>query len=141
MTAGHNVSRASQEEKDYVRNKLIAYNAEHVPEDLKSRYEEINLAVKDESGSVVAGCIAVLCWNWIEVDILWVDAACRQHGLGTRLLSEVETIARDNHCAFIKLNTFSFQAPDFYRKNGYEEYGVLEDAPRGSKHYSFKKNM
>jgi len=48
-------------------------------------------------------------------------------------------MAREKDCTFIKLNTFSFQAPEFYLKNGYQEMAVIEDAPTGSKHYYFKK--
>ena len=42
------ISYADENEKNYVRRKLIEYNAQHVPDHLKSRYEEINLAIKDE---------------------------------------------------------------------------------------------
>lgn len=73
MTTANNISRSNKEESDYVRKRLIEFNAGHVPEDLNSNYEEINLAIKDESGQVVGGMNSVFCWNWIEVDILWVD--------------------------------------------------------------------
>lgn len=38
-------------------------------------------------------------------------------GSGKRLLEEAENIARSKRCTFIKLNTFSFQAPS----NSFEE--------------------
>lgn len=79
------ISYADENEKNYVRRKLIEYNAQHVPDHLKSRYEEINLAIKDDNGDIIGGLIAVLCWNWIEVDILWVDSAFRLKGTGTQL--------------------------------------------------------
>lgn len=135
------ISAGSKEESEYVRKKLIEYNAEHVPDDLKSVYEEINLTVKDAEGRVIGGLLSVHCWNWIEVDILWVDSALRGSGYGTRLLQQIERIAQERKCTFIKLNTFSFQAPDFYRKNGYEEVAVFNNAPTGSKHYYFKKDI
>lgn len=135
------ISYADEEEKNYVRRKLIEYNAQHVPEHLKTRYEEINLAIKDKDGTVVGGLLAVLCWNWIEVDILWVDLAYRQKGVGTQLLNKIEKIALEKDCTFIKLNTFSFQAPNFYRKNGYEQYALLEHAPEGASHNYFKKSI
>jgi len=135
------ISYADEEEKNYVRRKLIEYNAQHVPEHLKSRYEEINLAIKDKDGTVVGGLLAELCWNWMEVDILWVDLAYRHKGFGTQLLNKIEKIALEKDCTFIKLNTFSFQAPNFYRKNGYEQYALLEHAPEGASQYYFKKNI
>jgi GNAT superfamily N-acetyltransferase len=142
VTSDHSVSKASEEEKSYIRRRLIEYNSEHIPEELKSRYEEINLTVKDGDGNILGGLIGVLCWNWVEVDILWVDPGCRKQGCGKELLSKVETIAAERNCTFIKLNTFSFQAPGFYRKNGYvEEYASLEEAPTGHTHHYFKKDI
>lgn len=141
MTKEHRILRAEETEKQYIRRRLIEYNAEHVPEKLKSKYEEINLAIKDEAGKVLGGLLGVVCWNWVEVDILWVDPAYRKQGYGNRLLTQIEQIAAEQNCTFIKLNTFSFQAPEFYRKNGYVEYAALENAPTGSTHYYFKKDM
>ncbi|NIK78835.1 GNAT superfamily N-acetyltransferase [Paenibacillus castaneae] len=141
MTANMDITLGSKEESEYVRRKLIEFNAKHVPEHLQSRYEEINLTVKDEDGTIVGGLLSVLCWNWIEVDILWLNESKRGLGYGTRLLDEIEHIGKEKQCTFIKLNTFSFQAPDFYVKNGYKEIAIIEEAPTGSRHYYFKKDI
>ncbi|GAA3408212.1 GNAT family N-acetyltransferase [Paenibacillus hodogayensis] len=139
MTA--DISFGSKEESEYIRKRLIEFNSKHVHEELSSRYEEINLAIKNTDGQVVGGMLAVLCWNWIEIDILWIDESLRGRGYGTRLLNQIEDIAKEKNCTFLKLNTFSFQAPDFYRKHGYSEVAVFEDAPTGSRHYYFKKEI
>ena len=39
----------------------------------------------------------------------------------------------------IHLDTFDFQAKDFYLKHGYEVFGVLDDCPKGHKRYYMKK--
>ncbi|NIK68021.1 MULTISPECIES: GNAT family N-acetyltransferase [unclassified Paenibacillus] len=135
------ISFGKEEESTYIRNKLIEFNAKHVPEHLSSRYEEINLTLKDENGSIIGGMLSTLCWNWIEVEILWIDDSKRGNGLGTQLLSRIEQIAREKGCTFIKLNTFSFQAPLFYLKHGYVQVAVFEEAPIGSNHYYFKKTI
>ncbi|MDR9856502.1 GNAT family N-acetyltransferase [Paenibacillus sp. VCA1] len=135
------ISRSSKEESSYVRNRLIEFNAGQLPDDLKNRYEEINLHVKDDEGNIIAGLLSVMCWNWLEVDILWVDPRYRKQEQGSKLLMEAEKIAREKGCTFIKLNTFSFQAPEFYKKHGYREIAVIDDAPRGFKHYYFKKDL
>ncbi|MCM3629760.1 GNAT family N-acetyltransferase [Paenibacillus glycanilyticus] len=135
------ISFGNEEESAYIRKRLIAFNAEHVPDFLSSRYEEINLAIKDETGKVIGGMLSTLCWNWIEVEILWVEESLRGQGYGTKLLDQIEQIAKEKGCTFIKLNTFSFQAPPFYLKNGYEQVAVFEEAPIGSNHYYFKKTI
>jgi len=71
------------------------------------RYEEINLCLKNDKEEIIAGLNSAICWNWMEIDILWVDAAYREQGYGKKLLEEAEKISRAKNCSFIKLNTFS----------------------------------
>lgn len=136
-----NIHRSSPEEALAVRTNLIQFNARFIAEDLQQNYEEINLHIKDEHGELAGGINSVFCWNWIEVDILWIDDRFRGRGYGSRLLQEIETIAREKQCTFIKLNTFSFQAPAFYRKHGFQEITRIDDAPRGHQHYYFVKYL
>lgn len=135
------VSKNSDEESKYVRFKLIEFNANQLPDDIKDNYEEINLNVKDPEGNIIAGILSVFCWTWLEVDILWVNENYRGQGYGSRLLIEVEKIAKDKGCTFIKLNTFSFQAPDFYKKYGYKVIAAIDNAPKGHKHYYLIKEL
>ncbi|MET3549457.1 ribosomal protein S18 acetylase RimI-like enzyme [Paenibacillus favisporus] len=132
------IRRGTADEANYVRNKLIEFNSKQVPNGV---YEEVNLCVKDQGDRIIAGLNSVICWNWMEIDILWVDDEHRGSGHGKRLLEEAEEIARSKQCTFIKLNTFSFQAPEFYKKYGYKEMAVIENAPLGSKHYYFIKDL
>lgn len=138
MTPDFHISPSTDEETGHVRRKLIEFNSEQTPD---GRYEEINLCLKDADGDIIAGLNSVICWNWMEIDILWVDDDHRGQGCGQRLLQEAEAVARGKGCTFIQLNTFSFQAPDFYRKAGYEVIAVIEDAPKGHRHYYFKKDL
>jgi len=39
------------------------------------------------------------------------------------------------------LDTFDFQAKDFYIKNSYKIFGVLENCPAGHKRYYFSKSL
>lgn len=132
---------SNAEESAYVRNQLIAFNAAHLSENLKHRYEELNFNIKNEAGDIVAGVLGTLCWNWLELDILWVDEKQRHQGYGSQLLLEIERIAREKSCDFIMLNTFSFQAPGFYEKHGYQLMTTIENAPTGHRHYYFKKDL
>lgn len=108
------ISFGNKEESEYIRRRLIEFNAGFVPENLSSQYEEINLTIKDGDGQVIGGMLATLCWNWVEVEILWIEKSLRGMGYGTRLLKLIEKIAKEKSFTFIKLNTFSFQAPEFY---------------------------
>jgi hypothetical protein len=59
----------------------------------------------------------------------------------TRLVQAAEQEAVARGCAQLTVNTFSYQAPTFYARLGFEQYAVLEDVPVGhSKHY-FRKRL
>jgi len=57
------------------------------------------------------------------------------------VLQAIETEGRARGCRWAEVSTFDFQAPDFYRKAGYEQYGVKRDYPPGHANYLFRKNL
>ena len=132
------LSRGTNEDALLVRNKLIEFNSKYAS---SGRYEELKLVLKNDEEEIVAGLNGAVRWNWLDVDILWVSDNYRGQGLGRRLLEEAELFARAKECTFIKLNTFSFQAPEIYKKFGYEVIAIIDNAPIGYKHYFYKKNL
>lgn len=71
--------------------------------------------------------------------VLFVDEKHRKQGLGHILLEAMEEEAKSLDIKLIHLDTFDFQAKDFYLKHGYEVFGVLDDCPQGHKRYYMKK--
>ncbi|MFD6506755.1 MULTISPECIES: N-acetyltransferase [Bacillus] len=127
--------------KNYINNQLYEYNLKHFPSDLRDRYLEIHLFLKDENGKIRGGILGEVCWNWLEIHSFIMDEDIRALGYGTKLLLEVEKIALERNCDFIKVDTLSFQALDFYKKYGYKEYGILDNVGRDYKHYYLKKDL
>ncbi|PQZ59646.1 MULTISPECIES: N-acetyltransferase [Bacillus] len=127
--------------KNYINNQLYEYNLKHFPSDLRDRYLEIHLFLKDENSKIRGGILGEVCWNWLEIHSFIIDEDIRALGYGTKLLLEVEKIALERNCDFIKVDTLSFQALDFYKKYGYKEYGILDNVGRDYKHYYLKKDL
>jgi GNAT superfamily N-acetyltransferase len=75
----------------------------------------------------------------LHVDHLFVEEKYRGQDLGSVLLEKVEKIAKEYGANLVHLDTFDFQAKDFYLKHGYEVFGVLDDCPKGHKRYYMKK--
>ncbi|MCQ6563837.1 GNAT family N-acetyltransferase [Paenibacillus mendelii] len=136
----HISNESNSEDKVYVRNKMIEFNLKHFPDDLKGRYQEVNLFLKNAQGQIYGGIVGEICWNWLEVHYLFVNEEYRKSGYGSKLLSEVEQIAKEKKCDFIKLETLSFQALDFYVKQGFEVFGVIPNAGTHT-HYYLKKDI
>ncbi len=57
--------------KSHVNQKLYEYNLKHFPEDLRGRYREVNFFLLDEDGNVRGGILGEVCWNWLEIHMLW----------------------------------------------------------------------
>lgn len=138
----YTIQEATQADLNLVEAGLVEYNLSQVPLIQEKPFMPINLVVKDIDGQVVAGVDSRLyCWNCCYVDILWVKEGHRKAGYGTILLKEVEKIAKEKGAYLIHLDTFDFQAKDFYIKHGYEVFGVLEDCPKEHNRYYLKKNI
>jgi GNAT superfamily N-acetyltransferase len=96
---------------------------------------------RDESGAVQAGIRFVLAFEWLFVNWLWVADAYRKHGVGSKLMSGAEAAAREAGCHAAYLDTFTFQAPKFYERLGYREFGRLDDFPPGHSRIWFSKAL
>lgn len=127
--------------KSVINNQLYKYNLKHFPADLRGRYQEISLFLKDENGTVCGGILGEVCWNWLEIHTLMINEDIRKLGYGTKLLLEIEKIANEKNCDFIKVDTLSFQALEFYEKHGYIVFGSIDNVGREFKHYYLKKDL
>jgi ribosomal protein S18 acetylase RimI-like enzyme len=96
---------------------------------------------RDAAGAVQAGAKCEIACGWLYIDWLWVAEALRGQDLGTRMLAAAEALAREKGCLGVHLNTWTFQAPGFYRKLGYTEVGRLENMPPGATRYWFAKKL
>lgn len=121
-----------------VRNGLIAYNARHAG---APKYRRLVLSARDERGRVIGGLAGELYWNALYVELLWLEESARTLGLGRRLMEEAEKRARRARKDLIYLNTYSFQAPGFYRKLDFRSIGRIADYPRGETRHFLVKNL
>jgi ribosomal protein S18 acetylase RimI-like enzyme len=99
------------------------------------------LVMRNEAGEIMGGVRGRTAYGWLRIDVLWVAESSRGKGYGTMLLSAAEHAAKRRDCHSVHLDTHEFQAPEFYREHGYEEFGLLEDYPTGQRHYYFKKRL
>jgi GNAT superfamily N-acetyltransferase len=101
----------------------------------------IALYVRDGSGEIRGGLFGYLAWQWLSIDLLWVEESLRGRGYGASLLRQAETAARDAGCVAVRLDTYEFQARPFYEHHGYVVYGTLEGYPAGTRTYLLTKSL
>lgn len=97
--------------------------------------------VRDERREIVAG---VSGWTWAkacEIRLLWVHPSLRGRGQGRALLEAAEREARERGCKVVLLASYSFQAPAFYQRCGYELAWRLDDFPPGHQYCYLVKRL
>lgn len=97
---------------------------------------------REEDGQLIALLHAQQVLENIHVKALVVDKEHQKKGLGASLLAELEEKAVEAGVTSITLSTKSYQAKDFYIKQGYEIYASLTDVPqKGITKYHFIKRL
>lgn len=110
----------------------------HVPFET---YEDITVSLRDEEQNFHGAAVGEAGRGWLHVSIIWVTERYRRLGCGTQLLDALESEAVSRGCHHAYLDTFSYQAPAFYRRNGYTVFGQLDDYPRGHTRYFMSKEL
>lgn len=122
----------------FLEDRLYEYNVEQTGVD---DGQWLALFVRDDQQTIRAG---VEGWTWCSscyIRTVWIHQDFRGQGVGTKLLRAAEQEARTRGCHQIVLSSFSFQAPGFYQKLGFEVVAVLEDHPRGHRSYCLCKRL
>jgi GNAT superfamily N-acetyltransferase len=114
------------------------YNAQQAGD---YRSQRICFVLQSADQGIVGGIVGAVFWDWFCIDLLWVKEELRGHGYGHRLLTRAEEEARQRGATSAFLDTFSFQAPDFYRQHGYQVFGELRDFPPGHQRYYLTKRL
>ena len=95
---------------------------------------------EDTSGNKLAGLIGETFGNWLSIKYLWVSEELRGKGIGSAILQAAETEARTRGARYAFVDTFSFQAPEFYVQHGYKQVFALTEYPyTGSRYYYIKE--
>ncbi|WP_233840746.1 GNAT family N-acetyltransferase [Dyella sp. 2HG41-7] len=98
--------------------------------------------VKDpETGDVLGGLTGRTSRGMLFVEVFFVAESLRGTGLGSRVLRMAEEEAVRRGCRHGLLHTNTFQAPEFYKKNGWVEMGSIPSDPPGNYRIFFSKQL
>ena len=132
------VENADPADTTFIHNQLDQYNLLHAEDD---HHQMLSVFARNEAGELIGGLLGGTYWGWLHIDILWVRADTRQHGLGKQLMHEAETEALRRGCKHAHVDTHDFQAPDFYLHLGYSVWGILDDLPPGHQRIFYRKDL
>ena len=97
--------------------------------------------ISDDAGDIVAAVAGYTWGGYGEIRQLFVMEPFRGKGYGTALLKAAEDEAQRRGCFHLLVTTYSFQAPEFYRRHGFDEIGRIEGLPHGHARISLMKTL
>jgi GNAT superfamily N-acetyltransferase len=124
--------------RDAIAGPLRAYNTEKTG---REGAGPLAVVLNDSNGQAIGGLWGRTAYGWLIVELLFVPEALRGKGVGAELISlaEREAILRGCHSAW--LDTFEFQAREFYERLGYVSFAQLPDDSPGLSRHFMKKTL
>lgn len=100
------------------------------------------LLVRDPvTHDVVGGLNGRTSRGMLFIDVFFLPESMRSNGLGSKLLRMAEEEGLRRGCRTGILHTNDFQAPGFYKKQGWREFGNFPCDPPGSSRFFFSKEL
>ena len=116
----------------------VEFSQYGIQNEVELNYEEFCFVAEDE-GKIQGVITGRAYYNEVHIGDLIVGSDCRKSGIGSNLVRAVEDAYKGKGYDKITLTTFGFQAPEFYKKLGYELEFVREDKnPKLSKYFLAK---
>ena len=138
MDDGYEIAYVDEPEWAVVGQGISDYNKQQAGDD---KAQTLCFVLRAPDEEIVGGLVGATFWDWLHIDLLWIREELRGRGYGHRLLTQAEDEARKRGAKHAYLDTFSFQAPEFYRQHGYQVFGELADYPPGHQLYFMKKDL
>lgn len=138
MDEAYQIEYVEKPEWSTIGQGIRNYNTRQAGDD---HHQNLCFVLRAADQEIVGGIIGATHWEWLHIDLMWVKAELRGRGYGHRLLTLAEEEARKRGAKHVYLDTFSFQAPEFYKQYGYSVFGELPDFPRGHQRYYLTKQL
>ena len=113
-----------------VTDGLAAFNREKFGR-VDSRTLDV-LVRDDKSGEVVGGLLGHSSLGLFFLDLFYLPEELRRGGMGSRIIRLAEDEARRRGCTQAFVYTVTFQAPGFYERHGYRQFGEIACPPDGA---------
>jgi len=129
----------SERAQEVIERGLNGYNAEQA-----GYWDSRPLAVvasDPETSEVLGGFLGRTSLGLLFIDLVFLPDSVRGSGLGGRMLAMAEAEACERGCRRGVLYTISFQAPGFYERHGWREFGRIPCEPPGTARVFMTKEL
>jgi GNAT superfamily N-acetyltransferase len=106
---------------------LAAYNESRTH---RRDWRALAVTVRDpRTDAMAGGLLGRTSLGLFFLDLFYLPEDLRGSGIGGAMLRMAEEEATRRGCAAATLVTVTFQAPEFYARHGWEEFGRIQTAP------------
>jgi len=99
------------------------------------------LARDPSDDRILGGIIGRTSLGLMFIELVFLPHELRNRGVGTRMLHMAEEEAVRRGCRAAVLYTISFQAPAFYERHGWREFGRVDCHPPGTSRIFMTKDL
>ena len=99
------------------------------------------IAQDPATGRIFGGLLGRTSLGLLFVEIVFLPESLRGRKIGTRILRMAEEAAVRRGCRAAVLYTISFQAPEFYERHGWHEFGRVPCDPPGTSRVFMTKQL
>ncbi|MBP2098120.1 GNAT family N-acetyltransferase [Enterococcus rivorum] len=118
-------------------NEIEKHLSDLLDQDTKNKGVEFETPIKSEfafvayyQNEIIGGITAKNFLGEMKIELLAIRSDYQKQGVGGALIQKVKESARKEKCHHLLLNTFSYQAPNFYLKNGFEQLAKIDNFPK-----------
>jgi ribosomal protein S18 acetylase RimI-like enzyme len=122
----------------FLAERIYEYNAAATGHDDGESFTAVR---EGSAGDIEAGVSGYTWCGCCYIAYLWVAETLRGRGIGSELMQAVEKHARAKACRVMFVATHSFQAPEFYRRMGFEQVASMVDHPVGHSSIFYAKRL
>lgn len=112
---------------------------------IQAHNSRIDLAVRDDDGSLLAGLAATTSYGWLRVNMVWVSTRHRRTGLGRQIMQEAMDLGLERGCHAAWLETSNPQARTFYENLGFDVFAKLandaENVPVSHRRWFLRRTL
>ncbi len=134
MLVDHN---PSDESNTFLRGKIVGFNAHFLHE----QPTQFSVFARNGKNDIIGGATIWEHSDALYIDILWVDENYRNKKIGSQLIHKIIEQAGMKNIKKIFVDTYDFQAGDFYIKQGFFVIGRLDNYLLGHDRIYFKKDL
>ena len=109
---------------------------------LPNDFKHYSLVV-EENKHMIGYVSGIKDHQWVFLTDIWIEATHRRQGIGSHLLNTFEEKIKADGIKHIYLWTYGPINPNFYGKNGYDQFTVFENFYEvdGYHHYGYRKDL